>query len=118
MQAALMFAWVDDSAVLKNIVEMNTEDKIDEFLTSTLNVLFVVDQMNALDFSGNDHRSQKIFSVKMWLDKLMSQHKAVLGCSANYLTYIERQEKQTCESTMYVYRGLTKVRLSRIFKKK
>jgi hypothetical protein len=96
----MLFAWADDIAQ-KEIMTLTTEKEIEVFLQSQKNIIFVIDQMNALKGSTTN--------MQQWLDRLTSRHIAVLSSTANHMDYLEQPLKENQESMLYVYGGLNTV---------
>jgi len=101
LRSAMLFAWADDITTQKKIMTLTTEKEIEDFLQSQENVLFVIDQMNAL--------KRSMTNMQQWLDRLTSCHIAVLSSSANHTDYLEQSHKENQESVLYVYGGLNPV---------
>ena len=53
-QAAMLFSWADDNDMQKEIIRLDTFEKIYHFFKRWENIIFVIDQMNALVESDND----------------------------------------------------------------
>lgn len=49
IQAAAIFAWADDKQRLKEIMELCTMEMIARFFDRTAEIVFVIDQLNALE---------------------------------------------------------------------
>jgi len=109
VRSAMLFAWADHAAIQKEIMTLNTERDIEDFfdyqrLQCNSDVIFVVDQMNALKDS-----TAKASRTKEWLTHLASGHKRVYSSSANYKDYLDQSVTENQNSVLLVYGGLTKV---------
>jgi hypothetical protein len=113
-QAALLFAWADDNHMQRQIMRLNTLEEMYRFFKRHKNIIFIIDQMNALAETDKDiTRSAKMKGdLRVWIDKFKSGHKAFFSISANYQAYLQQSQKETTEDTMHVYGGLTAVSLS------
>jgi NACHT domain-containing protein len=93
IQAAMIFAWADDDERRQEIMELDTMEMIGRFFDGTTGVVFVIDQLNALEPEEKDH-------LHGWLTGFCSRHKAVFGSSANYTSTSRRsinsQVKRHC----------------------
>ena len=115
MKAAMLFAWADDTSKQQAILMLDDLKAMDEFLeeqSAISNVVFVTDQLNALETEKDD--SQKTINVKselqQWLDGLLSPRiKGILSSSANNHKILGRSNRQDSYNIMYAYGGLTKV---------
>jgi chromosomal replication initiation ATPase DnaA len=105
VRAAMLFAWADDKTIQDEIITLDTQEKIENFLDCHLNAIFCIDQVNGFAETESE--------VKKWLDSCRAWHKAILSTSANYKSYLEMVPKQSTEETMYVYGGFTAVSLSK-----
>jgi chromosomal replication initiation ATPase DnaA len=111
LQTAMLFAWTD-KATQDKILTLDTEDKIKKFLGGQWNVVFIIDQMEQLSEARTG--SQAKAKLLALITNLISSRKAVLSTSANYQEFLNRQDEQNNDRTMYVYGGLTPVCLSRL----
>lgn len=113
MIAAILFAWADDNSKQQMIMTLDTQEKIYQFFQRQKNVVFVVDQVNALQKEGNDNEytANKKAWLYGWLQSLMAPHRAVLSSSANNCSILNEAPRQTSSEIMYVYGGLTRVSL-------
>jgi hypothetical protein len=107
----MLFAWTD-KATQDKILILDTEDKIKKFLGGQWNVVFIIDQMERLSEARTE--SQAKAKLLALITSLISSRKAVLSTSANYQEFLNRQDEQNNDRTMYVYGGLTPVCLSRL----
>ena len=84
-------------------------------LPQPANIIFFIDQMNPLDILDNDDEKmrEEKWTLRSWLTRFRTGHKAILSTSANYRAYIQQSEQETTEATMRVYGGLTPVSLNR-----
>jgi len=80
-----LFAWAGDEKKQQEIMELNDEGEIYRFLRSERGVIFVIDQLNALEEKRDDDESiaAEKTRLRLWLNKLRARHKAVLSSSAN-----------------------------------
>jgi hypothetical protein len=113
MKAAMLFAWAGDEATQQLIMELKNENDIYWFFQGQKNVIFVIDQLNALEEKKKDNKSKAAEKARLhqWLDRLWAKHKAVLSSSANNHTILNEQPQQNNIQIMHVYGGLTKVSL-------
>jgi hypothetical protein len=109
LKTAMLFAWTD-KATQKKILTLNTEDKIKEFLEMKPDVIYVIDQMNEL--SEARPVNKKKARLADLIETLTAGHKAILGASANYHEYLNRQVTENYDRTMWVYGGFTPVCLN------
>ena len=108
-KAAMLFAWAGDENKQQQIMELKTEDDILSFFEGQKNVIFVIDQLNALEKKNdNEFKAAKLHD---WLDTLRAKHKAVFSSSANNHTILNEKPQQDSNKIMNVYGGLTKVSL-------
>ena len=108
VRAAMLFTWADDDVATSEIINLNDQEEITAFLRSQTNVIFVIDQMNALkiDSSTEEIKGQNIFD---WIMRFTFGKKSVFSCSANYSTYLERSNKENQDRVLRVYGGLSRV---------
>ena len=59
LQMAMLFAWADDDNIQREIIGLDTWKKIDDFFQSCKNIIFVIDQMNALELDGDEPEIQQ-----------------------------------------------------------
>ena len=78
LQAIMLFAWADDIAIQKFIMTLNTLKKINHFFKNRKNVIFVIDQMNALEFDGS-REQKKREDLSDWIKRITFRHKKVLS---------------------------------------
>jgi predicted ATPase len=110
VRAALLFAWADDIPTQMEIMTLNTQEDIREFLESQKNVIFVIDQMNALkNPSNNPIEATKRSDLYYWIMSLTTDHKSVLSTSANYREFHEQNQQQTSNLVVYAYGGFNRV---------
>jgi Cdc6-like AAA superfamily ATPase len=117
LQAAMLFAWADDENKKEEIMRLKTWEKIYDFFQNSESfgnsreLIFVIDQMNALAESDEDSHIQKTKKANLcdWLERFRAGHKAILSTSANDKTYLQRSQRQTTETTIRVYGGFTPV---------
>ena len=110
MKEAMLFAWADDITTQKEIITLNDEDEIDTFFESQEDIIFVVDQLNALtESNGSREEIKKSARLQSWLTGLTSNHTAVFSSSANYREYLKLSKVQTSSCKVRVYGGLDRV---------
>ena len=116
MISAMLFAWADDESKQQNIMALKSQEDIYGFVVKQDCVIFVIDQLNALEEKEDDDApsiSEKA-KVRKWLLRLVVAHKAILSSSANNHSILKEASKESSESyneIMYVYGGLTRVSL-------
>ena len=109
-RAAMLFAWADDIPTQMEIMTLNTQEDIYEFLESQENVIFVIDQMNALkNPSNNPIEAAKRSDLYYWIISFTAGHKSVFCSSANYEEYHEQKQEQTSNLVVHAYGGLDRV---------
>ena len=77
--------------------------------------IVVIDQMNAVEDSGDDStsiRAEKNETLK-FLKLCRRGRPAILSSSANYQAFLRQKVKESTEDTMHVYGGFTKVSLNK-----
>ena len=121
IRAAMLFAWADDESKKEEIMTLKTWAEIYEFFQNCRyasfrgsrerELIFVIDQMNALAQLNVDDDSEKTNKANLrdWLRKFTAGHKAIFSTSANYTTFLQRSKRQTNEVTIRVYGGFTPV---------
>jgi hypothetical protein len=110
IQKAMLFAWADDITTLKKIENLTTEAEIETFFRNQKNVLFVVDQLNALtESNGSNNETHKRGNLYKWLMCFTSDHTAVFSSSANYMEYLQQAQQQNSYNVIPAYGGLTRV---------
>ncbi|KIW99530.1 uncharacterized protein Z518_11269 [Rhinocladiella mackenziei CBS 650.93] len=111
VRAAMLFAWADDIAALEEIMTLETEVGIRNFLRRQDNVTFVIDQMNALKVSTDNTKH-----VDEWLNRFAYGHNRVFSSSANYTDYLEQSIRQNSNNVLQVYGGLDKMEMEQWWK--
>ena len=117
LRAGLRLAFTgsaEHDALLANCEDTKGLLKICSAVSSEYRLLFIVDQVNALDpgdevtdrFSLDMKRS-----VRTLLDTITAKHMKISSSSGNYLHAIHDRYRQTGESRIYLYGGLNKVKL-------
>jgi NACHT domain len=110
IRVAMLFAWADDITTQKEVMTLNTEDEIEAFFKRQENVIFVVDQLNALTESdGLSEEIKRRGQLHSWLMRFTSKHTAVFSSSANYKEYLELSKEQTSNCVVRAYGGLDRV---------
>jgi len=111
----MLFAWADDINVQEYIMEMEEVEgmkNIRHFFRCQSEILFIVDQTNALDPEGGEDNtvSDKTRNkVRKWIHAFAANHKVVYSASANYQTRVRTEQKQTNDWKLYVYGGFSEV---------
>ncbi|RPA91942.1 hypothetical protein L873DRAFT_257780 [Choiromyces venosus 120613-1] len=108
IQAAMLFAWADNDQREK-IMLLDTMEMIYRYFQNARNVIFIIDQLNALASLKADSpqvKGQK-GEVEKWLLRYRTGHKFILSTSANYKTYLQTETTQASELRLHVYGGLT-----------
>jgi hypothetical protein len=104
-----LFAWADDEKIQRDIIELTTMDAISAFVRRRNGVVFVIDQLNALQVKKDDEFETTKIQLKKWLSKLTATHASILSSSANNSTALNDEQRQTGQRLERVYGGLTKV---------
>lgn len=110
--AAMLFTWADDIKAQEAIMRLKSMDDIWDFFKNKRNILFIVDQTNALDVeekSGDTVSNDRKKDVRKWIDWFTSQHKVIYSVSANYQARVRTVQKQTNDKKLYVYGGFSAV---------
>jgi chromosomal replication initiation ATPase DnaA len=112
MRAAMLFAWTDDEKQ-QNIMALNTMEDIYQFFRNQHDVIFVIDQLNALDEwkTDDEDTAKKKAYLHRWLNRFKASHKAILSSSANNQSMLNVVSEQSSKKMMYVHGGFTKVSL-------
>jgi hypothetical protein len=108
MQAAMLFAWADDTTTQEEIMALHTEDEITAFFRLQEKALIVVDQENELTQS-NPRKEAKCAQLDHWLVLLAFRHKKVYSSSANDMNFHDQASKQNYDLVLSVYGGLDDV---------
>ena len=118
IQAALLFAWADDITTQKEIVALRNMDDIMRFVDSQTNVIFVVDQLNALTTNEcSPEEAKKRAKLHDWLVLCLSSITSVCSTSANYSEHLKTTVKKSSYIVLHVYGGLTRVSHLQIYVK-
>ena len=92
---------------------LDTLKEIDKFFQAHPDVMFVIDQLNALEKARRDDEAttNKKAEVRRWLQSLRppEQTKAILSSSANNHSILYTASTQNSGQIMYVHGGLTRV---------
>jgi len=107
VRAAMLFAWADDITIQK-ILTLNTLEEIENFFASKKNVIFVIDQMNALKTDGPMEKERRQ-RLSEWIKCFTFRHKKVYSSSANNTDYHKQAQNENQHSLLPVYGGLTEV---------
>jgi hypothetical protein len=112
IQAAMLFAWADNPTLQKEIIALSTSDDITRFFQSQEEVIFVVDQLNALTTNECSFAKAKM-RVKLyeWLDLCTSGSRAVFSSSAKDSEFLKSSLKQNSYTVLGVYGGFTKAEM-------
>jgi len=102
---AMLFAWADDITTQEEIVTLNTEEEIKGFFRFHRNVIFVVDEVDAL-YTDRYATEARLY---YWLIGITANSKSVFSTSANDKQFLEQSFKQNSFSVLYAYGGLTRV---------
>jgi hypothetical protein len=105
LRATMLFAWADDIIIQKTL---NTLEEIGEFFKSQKNVIFVIDQMNALKIDGFREK-EKREKLSNWIKRFTFRHKKVYSSSANNADYHKKAQDEDQNSMLPAYGGLTEV---------
>ena len=113
MISAMLFAWADDKSQQQKIMTLKTLEDIYLFFQAQGDVIFVIDQLNALQGGENDnaHTASQKAKLLQWLDSVIATYKAICSSSANNYSILNNAPKQTNSDMMNVYGGLTRVSL-------
>jgi hypothetical protein len=117
VRSAMLLAWAGDSGMQEEIMALQTMETISGFFQNTTysSVVFVVDQMNALEKSpaGEDDNlaNQRKQDIWQWLKLCWTRQKPIFSASANFNTYFWIHRKQTHTLKLLVHGGFTAVRL-------
>src|SRR2546423_4120651 len=105
VRAAMLFAWADDITIQK-ILTLNTLEEIENFFASKKNVIFVIDQMNALKTDGPMEKERRQ-RLSEWIKCFTFRHKKVYSSSANNTDYHKQAQNENQHSLLPVYGGVT-----------
>jgi len=106
MWMALNFAFYD-SAVLGTIENRYDVDALIRFMSKYQDLYIIVDQVNALESTGNDSRKATKDQVIKWLDALRFRHRHVFSASANETSNREADRKQSGFSVFRIFGGMS-----------
>jgi Bacterial dnaA protein len=106
LRAAMLFAWADDIAT-QEIMTLNTLEEIDKFFSFGEKVIFIIDQMNALEIDSPGEKKKRE-DLSDWIGRFTYGHKKVYSTSTNNTNYRE-QDQYTNWRILPVYGGLTEV---------
>jgi hypothetical protein len=88
---------------------LNTLGEIQDFFKLQENIIFVIDEMNALkssDDSGEDKEHRDLLS---WLTRFVFGHKSVFSSSANYEDIHKQAGRKPSNRVLPAYGGFTRV---------
>jgi hypothetical protein len=113
-RAAMLLAWggPGDCDIRQEIVALNTKQAISKFFGRQSNILFLVDQMNALEKnpSGNDGLSdRKKDMIYEWIRACVAHKKYIFSASANNRNRDWATGRQTNAQPLLVYGGFSAV---------
>ena len=113
MKSAMLFAWADDESKQQEIMALDDEGDIFTFFKAQKDVIFVIDQINALEkeIDDNEYMANEKGRLKKWLNFLRRNRKAFISSSANNHSVHQGAARQSLSQIMYVYGGLTRVSL-------
>ena len=114
VQAAMLFAWADDIDAQNEIITLKNQDEIEAFLQDG-DVIFVVDQMNALETSDDPIEEALRSNLSSWLGRFTLPHKSVYSFSADDTNFHEASIKQDLNFVLPVYGGFSKVSHLKIY---
>src|SRR5438045_1959362 len=108
MRAAMLFAWTDNEKQ-QNIMALKTEEDIYQFFQEQDDVIFVINQLNALDKQKTDDEDTAKWKTYLhrWLNRFRASHKAILSSSANNQSMLNAAPKQSSKKMIYVHGGFT-----------
>jgi DNA replication protein DnaC len=110
IKKAMLFAWADEITTQEEIETLRTEVEIEDFLMRQSNVLFIVDQLNALtESNGSNAEILRRGQLYSWLMRFTSDHIAVFSSFVNYEEFVDKSKKQTSNRVVPVYGGLERV---------
>ncbi|KIX05618.1 uncharacterized protein Z518_03590 [Rhinocladiella mackenziei CBS 650.93] len=115
VKKAMLFAWASDFTTQKKIIALRTKVQIEEFFEYQENVIFVVDQMDALISDGIPNRKMAL-TLYNWVIRFAFSNKAVLSFSANCTTNFEVFEHQTSCHVVHVYGGFSEAEMEQWWK--
>ncbi|KIX05608.1 uncharacterized protein Z518_03580 [Rhinocladiella mackenziei CBS 650.93] len=115
VKSAMLFAWADDFTTQKKIMALRTQDQIEKFFKYQENVIFVVDQMDALISDGIPNRKMAL-TLYNWMIRFAFFHKAILSFSANCTTNFEVFGYQTPCHVVRVYGGFSETEMKQWWK--
>lgn len=109
---AMFFAWANDQEKLEKIILLETEKDIQRFLnTDTDDVVFIIDQVNALDEENKTDMTNKS-TVRNWLNKCRGESRTLLSTSANNVSFMRTPHQQDNHDVIHVYGGFNDVSLN------
>ena len=117
VRAAMVLAWAGNPALQMKILDLETRLDILQFFNDRATegcwIVFVVDQMNALEPIGDNSESDDDLrnkeSLEAWLYECSSQHMTIVGLSANNISFPRLQQSQRNYLRVNAYGGLTEV---------
>ncbi|KIX04448.1 uncharacterized protein Z518_05316 [Rhinocladiella mackenziei CBS 650.93] len=112
---AMLFAWADDLSTQEEIMDLRTQDQIDDFFRFEKNVIFVVDEMNAFKTNGIAN-TEKTARLREWVISFTSPHKTIFSSSANSTDDLEEFKRQTSNSVVRVYGGFNETAMKQWWK--
>jgi hypothetical protein len=114
IRAAMLFAWADDLATQREIMTLNTLGEIQDFFELQENVIFVIDEKNALKSSDDSREDTKHRDLLDWLTRFAFGHKSVFSSSANYEDFHKQVGRKNSNRILPAYSGFTRVSHRRI----
>ncbi|KIX09302.1 uncharacterized protein Z518_00381 [Rhinocladiella mackenziei CBS 650.93] len=106
VRTAMLFAWANDFTTQKTIMGLHTQDQIRIFLKSQKDVIFVVDQMNALESSGfGDGETAR--QLRRWVIGFTFSNKAIFNCLEDSTDDLEELNHQDPNRMVWVHPRFT-----------
>ena len=83
IRAAMLFAW-GDHELRERIMDLDTMEMIYHYFQSVKDVIFIIDQLNALACLSGDNQElkERKGQVEQWLVRYRTPHKCILSTSA------------------------------------
>ena len=112
-QAAMLFTWANDTEMQEDIKKLESMEDIDLFFQSQPGkLLFIYDQMNALDMENEKHdtvSNSRKQELRKWMDAFAFSHKVIYSASGNCTARVYMEQKQTNDWKLYIYGGFSAV---------
>ena len=115
VQAAMLLCWAESPRLQMEVMALRTLGGISDFISRQFRedkpVIFVIDQMNALEpVPGDSEKNKERAALESWLMACSSSYKRVFGRSVNHVSHQKSLQKQMNILRVYAYGGLTEVR--------